>query len=161
VIEVLTGQGISAKRCCRILGVSASGYFMWKARTSSARELKSRWLSGLISEIHKRSRGTYGYRRMTAEIRLGLDVEVNHKLVARLMREQGLTGLPRRKLRRSGPKSDAGVALDLVCRVFKADGPDRLWLTDIERHEALLNREVCERAPPLACRSRSVKLGAA
>ncbi len=71
---------------------------------------------------------------MTAEIRLGLNIEVNHKLVSRLMRKQVLTGLPRRKLRRSGPKSDAGVASDLVCREFSADGPDRLWLTDITEH---------------------------
>lgn len=116
MIDALTGQGMSAKRCCRILGVSASGYFYWKRQAPSARELRRRWLAGLISEIHGRSRGTYGYRRMTAELRIGLKVQVNHKLVARLMRQQELKGLPRRKKRRSGPKSDAGVAKDLVCR---------------------------------------------
>jgi hypothetical protein len=29
---------------------------------------------------------------------------------------------------------------DLVRRNFSAEGPNRLWLADIERHEALWNR---------------------
>jgi len=29
-----------------------------------------------------------------------------------------------------------------VNRQFNADGPDRLWVSDIERHEALLNPAV-------------------
>ena len=37
---------------------------------------------------------------------------------------------------RSGPP----VHDDLVGRIFTAEAPNRLWLTDIERHEALLNR---------------------
>jgi transposase-like protein len=32
VIAELTSQGFSAKRCCRILGVAASGFFMWRRR---------------------------------------------------------------------------------------------------------------------------------
>ncbi len=100
----LAGQGISAKRCCRILGVSASGYFSGNTARPRPESLRRRSLTGLINETHARSRDTYGYRRMTAELRLGLNTKVNHKLVARLMAEQGLQGLPRRKARRSGPK---------------------------------------------------------
>ena len=143
MIDALAGQGISAKRCCRLLGVSASGYFYWKHRAPSERELRRQWLSGLISEIHTRSRGTYGYRRMTAELKLGLDMRVNHKLVARLMAEQGLYGLPKRKARRSGPNSDACVAEDLVHRQFSADAPDRLWLTDITEHPTREGKLYC------------------
>jgi putative transposase len=69
---------------------------------------------------------------------LGLGLAVNHKRVARLMREAGIQGLYRRRTRR-GPTGPA-TEDDLVHRQFTVDGPDRLWLTDIERHEALLNR---------------------
>ena len=143
VIDALAGQGTSAKRCCRILGVSASGYFCWKHRAPSERELRSRWLAGLISEIHARSRGTYGYRRMTTELGLGLDMRANHKLVARLMAEQGLYGFPKRKTRRSGPNSDACVAEDLVHRQLSADPPDRLWLADITEHPTREGKLYC------------------
>jgi transposase InsO family protein len=80
---------------------------------------------------------------MTAELRLGLDMQVNHKLVARVMAEQGLYGLPRLKARRSGPNSEACVAEDLVHRQFSADAPDRLWLTDITEHPTREGKLYC------------------
>jgi len=56
------------------------------------------------------------------------------------MRELGIRGLP-------GPKKgyknlkNARTCGDLVQRQFTATRPNETWLTDIERHEALLNRE--------------------
>ena len=46
-----------------------------------------------IERIHAESRGTYGWPRVHAELTLGLGVVVNHKRVARLMREAGIHGL--------------------------------------------------------------------
>ena len=59
------------------------------------------------------------------------------------MRKAGLAGVSRRK----GPRTtrrdpEARPAPDLVERRIDADGPDRLWVADIERHEALLNLAV-------------------
>ena len=75
---------------------------------------------------------------MTAELRLGLGREVNHKRVARLMRERGLQGVTRRRRtkgctrsRPTDPRSD-----DLVHRQFRPDGPDRLWVQDVTQHRS-------------------------
>jgi putative transposase len=76
-----------------------------------------------------------------AELTLGHGLPVNLKRVARLMRQAGIQGLYRR--RRHGctiRDPDAQASADLVNRDFTADAPNRLWITDIERHEALLNR---------------------
>src|SRR4029453_1913864 len=43
----LAGQGFSAKRCCRLLGVAASGFFRWRRRAPSPRQLRLVWLSDL------------------------------------------------------------------------------------------------------------------
>jgi transposase InsO family protein len=67
-----------------------------------------------------------------AELVLGLGVEVNHKRVARLMREAGVQGLYRRRTR-GGPTGPA-TEDDLVHRQFAVAAPDRLWLTDITEH---------------------------
>jgi hypothetical protein len=54
------------------------------------------------------------------------------------MRRAGLHGAGgRRKWRRIRPDN---IATDLVERTFSRSGPNQLWVTDIERHEALLNR---------------------
>ena len=67
MIAALAGQGYDIKRCCRILGVAPSSYFVWRSRPPSAMELRREWLRGLIAQIHADSRGVYGYRRVRAE----------------------------------------------------------------------------------------------
>jgi putative transposase len=53
---------------CRVLGVSASGYYAWQSRPLSARAQADRALLEQIRAIHARSRGTYGAPRIQAEL---------------------------------------------------------------------------------------------
>jgi putative transposase len=136
-------HGVS--RLARVLGVARAGYYAWSSRPASVRTLADRALTEQIRQIHARSRGTYGAPRVHAELRLGLDVQVGRKRVARLMRAAGLQGCHRRRwhgLTRRDPQ--AVPAPDLVQRNFAPPAPDRLWVADIERHEALLDRAVME-----------------
>lgn len=87
-----------------------------------------------ITEGHQHSRETDGGPRVRAELTLGLGLEVNHKRVARLLREAGPQGLYRRRTRR-GPIGPA-TEHDLAHRTVTVDAPDRLWLTDITEHPA-------------------------
>jgi putative transposase len=101
-------------------------------------------LTKQIAEVHEQSRGTYGWPRVQAELRLGLGVEVNHKRVRRLMREAGLQGLYRRRRRGCTIRNPADdPAADLVNRQFTVDGPDRLWLTDITEHPTMEGKLYC------------------
>lgn len=121
-----------------MLKASRSGFCDWLGRPEPPRELRNKELVKIIREIHAGSRGSYGSPRVHAELRLGLGMEVNRKRVERLMRDAGLQGIYRREGRRN--LVNAATGEDLVRRQFTAEAPDRLWLTDIERHEALLNR---------------------
>jgi transposase InsO family protein len=69
-----------------MLGVAPSGFFYWRTRPPSERKLRSEHLGGLISDIHHASNGTYGTRRVTAELRFGYELTVNRKTVRRIMR---------------------------------------------------------------------------
>ncbi|MQA15598.1 MAG: IS3 family transposase, partial [Pseudonocardiaceae bacterium] len=138
----LAADGIDVAVACRVLDVSRSGYYEWLARPRSAREQENELLLKQIEAVHAESHGTYGWPRIHAELTLGLGWTVNHKRVARLMRAAGIQGLYRRRRRSCTTVRDpaADPYPDLVNRQFTVDGPDRLWLTDIERHEALLDR---------------------
>lgn len=92
-----TDMRIDVAVVCRVLGVSRSGYYDWLGRPPSAREEANTLLTKQIVEIHEQSRGTYGWPRVHAELVLGLGIEVNHKRVARLMRQAGVQGLYRRR----------------------------------------------------------------
>jgi putative transposase len=119
-------------RLARVLGVSRAGYYAWASRPPSQRTLTDAYLAQQVRTIHARNRGTYGAPRVHAELRLGLDIHVGRKRVARLMRDHGLQGIHRRR-RQGTTRRDpqASPAPDLVERSFTPAGPDRLWVADI------------------------------
>jgi putative transposase len=119
-------------RLARVLGVARAGYYAWACRPLPQRAVADQALTEQIRQIHARSRGTYGAPRVHAELRLGLEIRVGRKRVARLMRAAGLQGCHRRRLRgltRRDPQ--AAPAPDLVERNFTPSAPDRLWVADI------------------------------
>jgi putative transposase len=142
VISSLTGQGFDVQRACLLLGVSPSGYYGWKTRPPSVRTLRHALLAGEIAQVHKDSAGTYGSRRVAAELRHGRGVLVGRNQVELIMRCLGIHGLPKRRLPR-GAKVGKPNSLDLVRRRFAADGPDRLWMTDITEHPTREGKVYC------------------
>ncbi len=124
-----------------MLNISRSGYYDWLGRPEPPRELRNKELVKVIREIHAGSRGSYGSPRVHAELRLGLGIEVNRKRVARLMRQDGIQGIYRRKGRRNPVNAATGE--DLVRRQFTVEAPDRLWLADITEHPAADGKLYC------------------
>lgn len=116
---------------CRVVGVSKSGYYAWKGRAPSKRSRQDADLTERIVEVHRRSRETYGYPRVHAELR-ALGERCGRRRVARLMREAGLRGCVRgRKRQTTRCDPHAAPAPDLVGRNFRATAPDKLWTADI------------------------------
>lgn len=125
-----------------MLGVSVSGYYDWKVRPPSARTLRHAWLAGEIAQVHKDSGGTYGTLRVTAELRYGRGIHVGKEQVHLLMKRLGIYGLPKRRLPR-GARVGKPSSMDLVRRRFRADSPDRLWMTDITEHPTREGKIYC------------------
>jgi len=118
-------------KVARLLGVSPSGYYAWRDRELSPRKQYDAVLKACISNIHHRSRGTYGVPRIHAELASD-GVQIGRKRVARLMREMALAGVSRRKGTCTTRRDHRlRPAPDLVERRFEADAPDRLWVADI------------------------------
>jgi putative transposase len=120
-------------RLCNALGVTRAGFYSWRRRGPSARELRDRELCDLIRRIHEGSRGTYGVPRIHAELEDDHGVRIARKRVARLMRRLGIEGVSRRGKRpvTTTRAAQAPAADDLVRRQFRAGEPNRLWVADI------------------------------
>lgn len=117
---------------CRLLGVSASGFYAWDGRPLSKRALADIALSAKIHAIHRSSRECYGVPRIHAELADDYDIHVGKKRVARLMRGAGLRGVMRRGFVRTTVRDLTALAPpDLVDRNFQIDQLDRLWVADI------------------------------
>ena len=119
---------------CRILKVSTSGFYEWRSRPASTRDRADAELANTIAAIHTDSRQTYGVRRIRAELRYGYGLAISHKRVWRCMTLVGVQGVHRRRWRRHKPSLASWP--DLVNRQFRAEAPDRLWVTDITQHRS-------------------------
>jgi putative transposase len=118
--------------CCRLLGVSRSGYYDWERRAPSDRALTDAWLIERIREIWAENRKVYGSPRIHADLRIKYGIRVARKRVERLMREAGISGLQRRKRGRTTISvPGVRVADDLVERQFGPRAPDLLWIADV------------------------------
>ncbi|ODT94602.1 MAG: transposase [Pseudonocardia sp. SCN 72-86] len=137
----MASEGRSVQLACRVLGVAESGYYEWRSRPVSARALRHAWLTEQIQAIHTASFGTYGARRVHAELRLGHGILVGHGAVEMLMRRAGLAGLPGRKRRRA--VHDTAFSADLVDRNFTRPAPNQLWVTDITEHPTREGKVYC------------------
>ena len=116
-------------RLCRVLNISASGFYAWLNRPVSARAVANAALTERIRAIHTRSRSTYGSPRVHAELR---DAgPVGRKRVARLMQQAGLVGCRPRGFRRTTIADPTARVDDLVRRVFRPVDLDHLWVSDI------------------------------
>jgi putative transposase len=115
---------------CRVLGVSASGYYAWCQRRPSQRQQANRKLVERIRVHHKASRSTYGSPRVYSDLRdEGVRCSVNR--VAQLMRQHGIK--VQRKPRYVVTTESGGTwqaAPNLLARRFQP-GEVQAWVADL------------------------------
>lgn len=113
---------------CRVLGFSKQAYYQWVKQPVSKREADDRHLIGVLRTLHAED-PEFGYRFLADEMQ-GLGYAVTERRVWRLCKQAGIRSvITKRKGRAS--RAGAPVGDDLVERQFTAQGPNRLWLTDI------------------------------
>jgi len=124
-------KSIPTERLCRIVDVSPRGYRAWRKRPASQRQREDLVLLAHIREQHRLSLQSYGRPRMTEELKeLGLDV--GHRRVGRLMRQNGVTVVRTQKYKVTTDSNHSfNIAPNLLNRNFSADRPNQKWVVDI------------------------------
>ena len=116
---------------CRVLKVSRSAFYDWRSGPSD-RDIDDAYLINVIRDIHVRSRNTYGAPRIHDELADDHGIHCGRKRVARLLRQEGIVGVHRRRKHHTTRRREGvAPAPDLVERDFTADGPNQLWVADI------------------------------
>lgn len=118
--------------CCRVLGVSVSGYYRWVRHPVGKRQTRRAELVEQIRVVHEASRRIYGSPKIRAEL-LKQGVKLNRKTVARIMRESSIRSKVTRRFRVRTTDSNHThpVAPNMLDRKFAAREPDAVWLCDI------------------------------
>ena len=127
---------------CQHLPIAPSTYYDFRSRPPSARARQDAQLVVEIRRVHAANFGVYGAPKVWRQLNREA-VPVARCTVERLMRKIGLEGVRRGKKKRTTMPDDlVPRPADLVERKFFALAPNRLWVADLERHEALTNRAV-------------------
>jgi putative transposase len=82
-------EAFAVTRMCDMMNVSQSAYYDWLKRPESSRSIEDRRLSKEVRKIHKKSRKTYGVRRIRQELMEDGEA-ISRKRIGRLMKQQGL-----------------------------------------------------------------------
>ncbi|MFB9781228.1 MULTISPECIES: IS3 family transposase [Rhodococcus erythropolis group] len=135
-------RGHTSRSACRITGLSRSTFYAHRRRPVSNQRVRRIIVADTIEKIHQRSRGTYGKRRIRAELLDTYEMNVNHKLVSAIMTELGIAGLPRPGKRKPNLLGVETLS-DRVNRGFSASRPNELWFTDITEHPARDGKVYC------------------
>jgi putative transposase len=117
---------------CRVLEVSRSAYYAWRAGETHTQKRSDRQLLVHIRAIHRRHKGRYGAPRITAELR-EQGFMVNRKRVARIMRDHDIQGRVKRRFcpTTTDSKHRMPVAPNLLKRDFSTNAPNQAFVGDI------------------------------
>jgi transposase InsO family protein len=121
---------------CRLLGVSPAGYYAWRQRGPSARQLADEVLMAHVRVAHAASDQRYGAPRVLGELQ-EQGIRTSQKRVGRLMRTAGLVARPRRRpyVVTTDSAHAEPIAPNLLAREFAvATSPadlNRVWVSDI------------------------------
>ena len=119
-------------KMCRWLEVSRSGFYHWRSRPVSATAARRAELAARVRHFFEESEGTYGYRRIHADL-ADEGTECSPELARQIMRQEGLVPCQPRPFRiTTEADAEAAAAMpDLVRRDFTADRPGIKFVGDI------------------------------
>ena len=116
---------------CKVLGVSRSGYYAWKSRKPSKRQLENQKLTEQITKLFYESRSSYGSPRITEALN-NLGWSVSRPRVARLMQKAHLRSkLNRKYVVTTDSKHNYRISPNRLNRRFEPGSINRAWVSDI------------------------------
>ena len=116
---------------CECLEVSRSGYYAWRGRGSSERSLQDEGLKERIGELHKKSKGRYGYRPIYHHLK-DEELDCGRDRTLRLMNEMNIEGSQKKSFKPLGTDSNHnfGYSPNLLRELGKPDRCDQVWVAD-------------------------------
>jgi putative transposase len=126
------GEVFEVAMMCEVLDVSRSGCYAWSNRVPGGRQQRQQELIEQIKTAHEQSFGTYGSRRIHAELK-DQQIGVCVNTVAKLMKQADIRSITHKRfvVRITDSRHDQPVAPNLLERRFGADLPDQKWCCDI------------------------------
>lgn len=119
------------EKMAKILQVSKSTYYASFYKKPSERDLQNQKLLDKISQVHAKSRGTYGSPKIYQELKKS-GVECSRPRVARLMKKASIHSKIRKSWKKTTRVNKSSVAApNHLQQNFKVNSPNKVWVSDI------------------------------
>ena len=116
---------------CRVLEVSRSGYYDWKKRLPSKRDVYDKYLTAEIRQIHSESKKNYGTIKTWKALKVK-GVGCGKHRVARLRKAHGIESRRRKRFKvTTMSKNTEWIAPNRLNRYFSASKPNKVWVGDV------------------------------
>lgn len=141
LVSELADDGIPVKVACRVLKLARQPYYRWKRSPVGAAEWRRAQRMNALFDGHIDD-PTLGYRQL-ANFARRRGARMSRRTAWALAGQVGAVSTSQRAKRGKGKKPGPPVFDDLVKRLFTADGPNRLWLTDLTEHRTAEGKLYC------------------
>ena len=116
---------------CAVLRVSRAGFYAWRKRPESKRKRDDKHFLTLIKDSFKKSRNTYGYRRIHDDF-ADLGETCGKNRIARIMKENDIRPKTKRKFKvTTDSNHNKPIHDNHLNRQFNAIAPNQRWVSDI------------------------------
>jgi putative transposase len=116
---------------CRVLNVSASGYYSWVERPISRWAREEARLEIEIKAAHRQNRRVYGAEKLQQDL-VEHDISVGICRIKRIKRKLGLRCKQKRQFKATtNSNHKLPVAENILNQQFKVETPDKVWVSDI------------------------------
>ena len=132
LVSELAEDGIPVTVSCRVLKLARQAYYRWRNNPVRDADVLRAYRINALHDAHHDD-PTFGYRYLADEARRA-GWRMSRRTAWKLCSQAGILSSAQRRRRGKGKKAGPPVFDDHVQRVFRADAPNRLWLTDITEH---------------------------
>jgi len=124
-------SAFAVEKMCLALKISKSGYYAWRVRPKSTRDLRAEKLDHHIRTTYEQSKGTYGSPRITEALN-NQGIACSENSIAARMRKNNIKAKTKKRFKvTTNSKHKHPISANLLNQDFTAQHPDQIWVSDI------------------------------
>ena len=125
-------KGIPVELGCRILKVSRAAYYAWMKRKPGKRLTENTEIAEKVAKIHE-EHPDMGHRRLRDQLERDHSIAISDKRMLRICRKQQIFSTVKHRSQgcTKSAKDPQYTAKNVLNRKFRADAPNKKWLTDV------------------------------
>jgi putative transposase len=132
LVSELAEGGVPVTVACRVLKIARQPYYRWRTSPVADATWVAAHRTNALVDAHRED-PQFGYRFLAGQARR-TGWKMSRRTAWKLCSQAGIMSSAQRARRRTGKRPGPPVFDDYVQRIFTADVPNKVWVTDLTEH---------------------------